>query len=132
MAFLMWPSVQAMNLSCVNRSSSLTSLATRAFSPFLSFSLSFRSPKLPFAALCGNPSEPTLRVISQQNLSIAGVTYSSQHHCHNATYVAILVIHFLFFLYSVFPLLPHVQFLLLARLVFLWSQTHLARRRIEV
>lgn len=74
MAFLMWPSVQAMNLSCVNRSSSLTSLPIRAFSLFLSFfySLSFRSTKLPFAALCGNPSEPTFRVISQQNLSIAG------------------------------------------------------------
>jgi len=46
---------------------------------FLYF-FSLCTPRLPFTALCGNPSEPTLRVISQQNLSIAEVTYSSRHH----------------------------------------------------
>lgn len=79
-----------MNLSCVNRSSrpSLLWVSSSCFSPALSLSLflschsfSFCAPEVAFrCSPWKSRREPTLRVISQQNLSIAGVTYSSRHY----------------------------------------------------
>lgn len=70
-AFLMWPSVQAMNLSCVNRSLPL-SLPPPLLPLRSSTGPLAGSPLSDRVSLLRNPSESTLRVISQQNLSIAG------------------------------------------------------------
>lgn len=63
--------------------SSFSSPPPPSLSLFLPFSSCFRTPGPSLDALCGNPIEPTLRVISQQNLSIAALTYSSRYQHHH-------------------------------------------------
>lgn len=113
-AFLMWPSVQAMNLSCVNRFASFTFPDTHV----LLFSLSLFL--FPFLFLFLLHTQTAFCCSLWKSLRADASSYQSAESVNRWDNVfqpvyttttavhAILAIYFLFFLHSVSPLLPRV------------------------